>query len=283
MPLPAAFFLYQILIVVRIAVEMGETKPPIVVMQLFWFDCVLMFFVIIFKYLLKLKNKDLSVLSLGAFLTYIPIIYSFLMNHNWRLNFITPVSLKQIVFDMFTLLAFHEYDWPMFPELVLLLLSSFIVGAVLTGKRLKPLAAALLATYSSFFCLGFSWLAVNPDHPSFSYFTSGFADHIFYSLYYISFFSILYLIAFWKEVADFVRQFEKKPLVATLFVLFVAFSGTAFFIVFKRKLYVIDFIMLSASLTAFPATVLCAWKRAWKYMVTPFWIMLLSVILFVSI
>ena len=282
MPLIAAFLLYQFLIVVRIYMEMRETMPAIFIMQLFWFDCVLMFFVISFKYLLKLKNADLSVLAFGGFLTYIPMIYSFLMNHEWKLNFINLVSFKQVVFNMLTLLAVHEYDWPMFPELVLLVLSSFIVGTVLTGKRLKPLVAALLATYSSFFCLGFSWVAVNPNHPSFLHFTSGFADHVFYSLYYILFFSVLCLIAFWKEIIDFVGKIEKKPLAAALFAMFLVLGGAAFFIVFKRKLHVIDFIMLSASLAAFPATVLCAWKRAWKYMFTPFWILLLSVILFVS-
>ena len=48
-PLIAAFLLYQVLISARIFIEMGATKPSIFVMQLFWFDCVLMFFVIGFK------------------------------------------------------------------------------------------------------------------------------------------------------------------------------------------------------------------------------------------
>ena len=117
----AAFLIYQLLILVRIAVEMQEAVPVIFVMQLFWFDCVLMFFVIGFKYILKLKNSDLPVLFMGGFLTWLPLLYSVLMDHKWHLNFINPVSFRQVAFDMLTLLAFHEYDWPMFPELVLLL------------------------------------------------------------------------------------------------------------------------------------------------------------------
>lgn len=199
-PLIAAFLLYQVLISARIFIEMGSTKPSIFVMQLFWFDCVLMFFVIGFKYILKLKNSDIPVLFMGGFLTYIPMIYSFLMDHKWHLNFINPTSFRQVAFDMLTLLAVHEYNWPMFPELVLLILSSFALGFLLSGKLFKSLLAALFSTYSSFFCLGFSWFAVNPKHPSFIHFTSPLPDHVTYGIFYILFFLILSLIAFFREI-----------------------------------------------------------------------------------
>lgn len=281
LPLFAAFLIYQFLIVVRIFIEMGKTRPSIFIMQLFWFDCVLMFFVIIFKYLLNLKNNGLPVLSLGAFLTYIPMIYSFLMHHNWSLNFINPVSFKQVVFNMATLLAFHEYDWPMFPELVLLISGSFALGFILSGKAVKSLISAFAATYSSFFCLGFSWLAVNPDHPSFSHFSSGFADHVFYGLYYISFFSVLCIIAFWREICGFIKQIEKKPLAAAVSAVCVILAGAAF-ILFKRNFHVIDFLMLLFPLAALPAAILSALKRAWKFMFPTLWVSLFSIILLVS-
>lgn len=205
-PLWAAFLIYEVLILVRIAVEMQEAMIWIFIMQLFWFNCVLMFFVIGFKYILKLKNSDLPVLFLGGFLTYIPMLYSLLMDHKWHLNFINPVSVKQVAFDMITLLAFHEYDWPMFPELVLLLSGSFALGFLLSGKVLRSLFAALFSTYTSFFCLGFSWFAVNPNHPSFSHFTSPLPDGITYSLFYIIFFIILTLIAFFREIRAFLTK-----------------------------------------------------------------------------
>ena len=199
-PLWAAFLLYQILITARIFIEMGEVKPSIFVMQLFWFDCVLMFFVIGFKYILKVRNGDLPVLFAGGLLTYIPMLYSAVMHHEWHLNFINPVSFKQIAFDMLTLLAFHEYDWPMFPELVLLVLGSFALGLLLSGKVLRSAAAALFSTYASFFCLGFSWFAVNPEHPSFSHFASPLPDHVTYSIFYGLFFVILVIAAFFREI-----------------------------------------------------------------------------------
>lgn len=205
-PLWAAFLIYELLILVRIAVEMQESMIWIFVMQLFWFNCVLMFFVIGFKYILKLKNSDLPVLFLGGFLTYLPIIYSVMMNHEWHLNFINPTSFKQVVLDMLTLLAVHEYDWPMFPELVLLVLGSFTLGFLLSGKVLKSFFTALFSTYTSFFCLGFSWVAVNPKHPSFSHFNSPLPDDVTYSLFYVLFFLILTLVAFFREIRAFLTN-----------------------------------------------------------------------------
>jgi hypothetical protein len=209
-PLWAAFLIYELLIALRIFIEMGVTKPSIFVMQLFWFDCVLMFFIINFKYLLKIENKDLSVLASGGFLTFIPMVYSFFMHHEWHLNFINPVSFRQVAFDMLTLLAFHEYNWPMFPELVLLLSGSFVLGVLLSGKVLKSLSAALTATFSSFFCLGFSWFAVNPKHPSLWHFSSPLPDHVTYGIFYGLFFIILVIAAFFREIRSFISGKLKK-------------------------------------------------------------------------
>lgn len=282
MPLLAAFFLYQVLIVIRIAIEMGETMPAIFIMQLFWFDCVMMFFVINFKYLLGLKNKELPVLAFGGFLTYIPLIYSFLMNHKWHLNFINPVSFSQVAFDMLTLLAVHEYDWPMFPELLLLVLSSFAAGVILTSKPLKSLFAALVSTYSSFLCLGFSWVAVNPDHPSFSHLVSNFADHITYSLYYISFWTVLCVIAFWKEIANFIKQIGKPVIAVCSVLLFAALAEFLLFVFFKDEFFSIDYVLFFLPLSAVAFTVLCVWKKAWNFIFPSLWIVFISVILLVS-
>ena len=209
-PLFIAFLCYQLLISLRIFIEMGKTSPSIFIMQLFWFNCVLMFFVIGFKHILKLKNSDLPVLFLGGFLTYIPMIYSTMMNHRWHLNFINPVSVREVALDMLTLLAVHEYNWPMFPELLILLISSFVLGLILSGKPLRSLLTALFSLYSSFFCLGFSWFAVNPKHPSFSHFTSPLPDHVTYSIFYILFFLLLTLIAFFREIRDHKKHLCKK-------------------------------------------------------------------------
>ena len=282
MPLLAAFLLYQVLILIRIGVEMQETMPAVFIMQLCWFDCVMMFFIINFKYLLKLQNKELSAFALGGFLTYIPLFYSFFLNHKWHLNFINPVSFRQVVFDMITLLAVHEYNWPMFPELVLLLLSSFCLGFVLSGKPLKSLLAAVVSTYSSFLCLGFSWVAVNPNHPSFSHFTSGFADHIIYSLYYISFFSLLCVIAFWKELIDFIGQIKRSALSAASVFIFAALAEVALFLFFKEKFYGIDYVLLFPVLAAAAFAILCIFQKAWKFIFPPVWIVVLSAILLIA-
>ena len=205
-PLWAAFLIYQLLLTGRVFLELGIVWPSIFIMQIFWYNSVLMFFVISFKYLLKVKNKDLSVLALGGFLPYIPLVYSALMHHKWHLNFINPISFKEVAFDMITLLAVHEFDWPLFPELLALLIGSFTVALILSGKPFKSFFVALISLYSSFFCLGFSWFAVNPEHPSFSHFTSPLPDHVTYSIFYGSFFIILVFIAFFREIRHFITN-----------------------------------------------------------------------------
>lgn len=256
-PFPVAFIFFQLLLTGRVLIELGVTLPSIVVMQLCWYSCVLMFFVISFKYLLKVKNTELSVLALGGFLPYIPMVYSFLMHHEWHLNFINPVSFGQVAFDMLTLLAVHEYDWPLFPELVMLLVSSFAAGVILTAKPLKSLLAAVVTTYFSFFCLGFSWFAVNYEHPSFSHFNSGFSDHVTYSLYYFSLLIILFAIAFWKEFVDFIKQIKHCAIAVSSTFAFAVLAEIAIFLFFNEKFYGIDYVLLFLPLTALMFAVLC--------------------------
>lgn len=205
-PLWAAFLCYQLLLPGRVFLEFGFVWPSIFVMQIFWYNCVLMFFFISFKYLLKIKNKDLSVLALGGFLPYIPLIYSVLMHHQWRLNFINPTSVGQVAFDIVTLCAVHEYNWPLFPELLALFVGSFLLALILTGKPIKSLIAAVIPLYSSFFCLGFAWFAVNPEHHALLHFTSPLADHVTYSIFYGSFYVILVFIAFFREIRAFLTN-----------------------------------------------------------------------------
>ena len=279
-PLWAAFLFYQILILIRIAVEMGEAVPAIFVMQLAWFDCVLMFFVINFKYLLKLKNKDLPVLALGGFLTYIPMVYSVAMDHKWRLNFIEPVSFKQVVSDMLTLLAVHEYNWPMFPELLLLLIGSFVMALILSGRIVRSLLAAFLSVYMSFFCLGFSWMAVNPEHPSFSHWRSALSDPTAYTLVYLSFFAILALMAFWREVIVFIKQNDVKSraLLFSLCAVSTIFMWLFLFVI-KKDPFVIDYILLFIPALSLSLTLFCALKKNWKMMFLPFWIVIQHLLL----
>ena len=228
MPLIAAFMIYQALIVGRIFIEMGVKGITVVLMQLFWFDCVLMFFVFCYKCILRLKNSDLSVLFFGGFLTYIPMIYSVLMHHKWNLNFINPASFREVVFDVLTLLAVHEYNWPMFPELVLLLASSFALGWILTRKGFRAAATALVATTGSFLMLGFAWFSVTPKHPALFVLRSGLKDHQNYALYYISFFIIFSCIAFKEQLSDFIKVFKRKWLFALLLLLGVLVDFAAF-------------------------------------------------------
>lgn len=278
LPLLAAFFCYQILILIRITVEMGESMVAIYTMQLSWFNCVMMFFVINFKYLLKVKNKDLPVLALGGFLTYIPLLYSVFVGHKWHLNFINPVSPMQVLGNMATLLASHEYNWPMFPELLMLLIGSFALALILSGNLIKSALTAALSLYSSFFCLGFSWFAVNPDHPSFSHLPSGFADHIAYSLYYISLFALLTAIAFAGEITGFIKQSDKK----TRFFLFVPSAAAIvlaeIFLSRSNNFFALDYILISIPAAAAALSVFFAAEREWKFLFIPLWTAVLSLV-----
>lgn len=252
-PFPIALLVYQLLLTGRVFIELGATKPSIFIMQIFWYNSVLMFFIIYFKYLLKLKNNELSVLTIGGFLPYIPMIYSVLMHHRWHLNFITPVSVKQVAFDMLTLCAVHEFDWPLFPELLTLLIGSFILAFIMSGKLLKSALAALLSVYSFFFCIGFAWLSVKTSHPAFVYYPSGFVPaHVFYSLYYISVYSILAQIAFFREILDFIKRNGRKTCIC-LFALSALFVISAcIFLFVKGGHYPVDYIFVSIPAASLP-------------------------------
>jgi len=243
-----SFIFYQIVIFARIFVEMEDLTVTVFIHQLFWFNSVLVFFFICFRYILKIEKSRLFLLSAGSFLTFIPLIYAKIKGAQWALNYIEPSSFKQVFLDLATLLFFHEYNWPMFPELLALLAGSIILGTYLSQNPKLSFIASVTAVYGSFLMLGFSWIAVNPEHPTLFLLNTGFHDSQFYALQLITYFSILSTICFYRELCDIFKTFSKPcyPFSAFL-ILSVIFQGIFLFF-FREKVTAADVFV-----TFFPA------------------------------
>lgn len=224
-----AFLFFEVMIAVRVYAEFGKENPlTIAVFQLFWFTSVLMYFFALFKWILKLRDEDLTFFALGGFLPMIPVVYARFAGRELTLNFVEPTSLLSVLKNIFTLEAAHSYNWALFPELLALLLLSFAAGWLISGKALKSAFTAFLATASSFFMLGFSWITVDPEHPAMFVLRSGLKNHQNYTLYYISVFIIFSCIAFKDHLFDFIKCFKRKQLFAVLFLLGVLVDFAAF-------------------------------------------------------
>jgi len=277
------FIVYQIIISTRIFIEMEDLTLSVFIHQLFWFNSVLMFFFICFRYLLNIEKSRLFLLSAGSILTFIPLIYAKLSGTAWALNYIQPVSLKQVAFDLATLLFFHEYNWPMFPELIALLSGSILLATYLSKNLKLSIITSVTSVYGSFLLLGFSWIAVNPEHPTLFLIKSGFHDSQFYAFQLITVFSFFAIISLFKEVSDIFRNFGNP-----LFVLSFFFAITLILQLTYLKLFTVSTTLTDLSVTFLPAasivmSILVLFLsifriRSFRIIFLPFWIMAFSIL-----
>lgn len=205
---PLSLVFYEILISARIFLEMELCPLHTFIHQLTWFNTVLLIFVICFNKILKIELEKLWILAFGGFLTFIPIIVSGLVNHEWALNYIEPSSFAQLSKDLLTLLYFHDYNWPMFPELFLLLTGSLGLAYYFSRNIKRSVVCAFSAFYGSFLLLGFSWIAVNPEHPTLFLLESSFSDSKFYSLQVLTYFIAVLSLTNFKNTADYFRNIK---------------------------------------------------------------------------
>jgi hypothetical protein len=218
---------------------MGLCPPLTYIHQLTWFNTVLLIFFISFKKILKVKTDRLWLLSAGSLLTFIPIIFSYLAGHEWALNYIEPKSFSQIVKDLFTLLCFHDYNWPMFPELFLLLTGSLGLAYYFSKNIKRSITCAFLAFYGSFLLLGFSWIAVNPEHPTLFLLESSFSDSKFYALQVITYFIVVFSLANFKNTTDYFSNIKDLSFHAANFVTIIIFYSLITYLT-DKPLTIID-------------------------------------------
>ena len=220
---PLSLIFYEIVISARIFFEMGLCPLHTFIHQLTWFNTVLLIFVMCFKMILKVKLEKLWILAFGGLLTFIPLIVSDLANHEWALNYIEPASLIQLLKDLITLLFFHDYNWPMFPELFLLLTGSLGLAYYLSKNIKRSVLCAFAAFYGSFLLLGFSWIAVNPEHPTLFLLKSSFSESKFYSLQVLTYFILFLSLTNFKNTVKYFRNIKDLSFHITNFMTIVVF------------------------------------------------------------
>lgn len=259
-----AFLLYELVITIRIFVEMEDLTLYVFVHQLFWFNSVLAIFFMSFKKILRIDADKLWILAGGSFLTFIPIVYCALSGKRWSLNYIEPASFSQIMRDVFTMLAGHSYNWPMFPELLALFILSAITGTLLTGKYFKPVAVSLVTLYGAFFILGFSWISVNPEHPSLFHLTTSLPEQQFYAFQLISLFSIISVFSYSRELLELTHEIRHRLyFTLSLIVSVLSFQGLFMFL-FIKKIYFADIIVSFVPLSIIILTAGALLKSEWR-------------------
>jgi len=258
-----AFVFYQFVIGIRIFAEMDYLTVHIFIHQLFWFNSVLAFFFLFFKKMLKIDPDRLWILAGGSFLTFIPLVYSKISGSSWGLNYIEPASFIQVIKDLSTLLFRHPYNWPMFPELLSLLIISIFSGYFLTKSFFKSLAVSVLAIYTAFITLGFSWISVNVEHPSLFHLTTSFPEQQFYALEMITLFSIISFLSYSSELSELTKIIRYRFYFAlSLIVSVLSFQGLFMFL-FIKKIYLADMIVSFIPLSIIILTCAALLKAEW--------------------
>ncbi len=258
-----ALLVYHILIAARIFIEMEHLTLFIFIHQLFWFTGVMIWFFFVFKHILKVDIKKLWFFAGGGIITYIPLVYATLKGEKWSLNYVTPESFFQIVRDMGTLLINHPRNWPMFPELIILLAFTLSVSICLSKNIPKSFLTTILAVYGSFFIFGFSWISVSVDHPSALVLKTAYGDpQKFYALYMMAICSVLVILTVIDEIPDLMKKHNVriKHFVAVFLPLYAAIISGSSFVAGNKMPQIADIIVLIPTTFLFSSSLLLAFK-----------------------
>jgi len=205
-----SLLVYQALIAGRIFIEMSYLTPFIFIHQLFWFTGVIVWFFLVFRHLLDTDIRKMWFFSAGALITYIPLIYATLKGEEWSLNYVAPESVFQVIRDMATLLLNHPRNWPMFPELIVLISFTLAIAICLSKNIGKSVLATIISVYGSFLIFGFSWISVDENHPSAILLNSSFEPQKFYALQMIGICSMIILFTVQNEIMMMKKELSIK-------------------------------------------------------------------------
>jgi len=147
----------------------------------------------------------LWIIFYGGFLTFIPIIFiHFVINKRVHLDYYVIDSFSTTFFDLVTMLKFHKFDYPMFPELTSLFILTFALSFFLSKKFLKSFFSTIFSFYGSFLIAGLSWFSLRESQPALIVIKSFFKPQKFYAMKWFIFVSILFFIFYLSFLSLFV-------------------------------------------------------------------------------
>ena len=206
----AALGVFLLVVAGRIVVEMwvlgGHLRAPIFTHQLAWFVFVLTWFAASLRRLAGLEGRALALLPLSGVVVFVPIVWALFSGQEFRFEYYHPSSPREALFDMVTLLYFHETNRLMFPELALLLAGALGLAAWSARRAPRALVAAGVAFYGAFFLAGFSTIRVGKSREALWLLDSGLDPHAFYSLQFIAMSLMAGAWLFWPEVRARLRE-----------------------------------------------------------------------------
>ncbi len=134
----------------------------------YWFVFVFFLFLLNFKYILKLEPEKMIWTAFLSPLIFIPIIYNILFKGGgvMKLNYLSAMNFSEYIKDLFTFLLFSDINKPVSVELLLITISIFSFGYMLTKNIKRSLFCALSCYFSLMILAGTSIIA--PKKPEFA-------------------------------------------------------------------------------------------------------------------
>lgn len=190
----------------------------------YWFLFVFILFLLNFKYILKLDPEKMIWTAFLSPVIFIPIIYNILFRDGglMRLNYLSAVNFSEYIKNLFTFLLFSDLNKPVSIELLLITISIFIFGYIITKKIKRSLLCAILCYFSLMILGGTSIIA--PKKPDFALIVvdSGLKLQDFFSFLYFNAAIISTTILFFKKFKTFLGN--KKTLLSSTLFFFIAMA-----------------------------------------------------------
>jgi len=159
----------EIMFAVRIVLEMEDLDVVTFLHQFFWFYFVALWFAASFRIIGGLPLSKIIYAASGAIVIFLPFVAAYFAGVELQLNYYHIETLDKTLFDLSTLLYFHAYNSPMFFELFLLLVGSFLFVYYFTKNFVRSLITAFVAFYGSFLIAGVSWFSVSKNEETLFY------------------------------------------------------------------------------------------------------------------
>lgn len=158
---------------VRIMWEMEDLTMLTFLHQFFWFYFVALWFGAAFRIIGDIPWRKVILAAPASLVVFIPLLQAHFAGIELQMNYYQIETFQKTVFDVATLLFYHEHNSAMFLELLILLVGSFLFVYHFTKRVIRSLITAIVAFYGSFLIAGVSWFSVSKTQESLFYIPVG--------------------------------------------------------------------------------------------------------------
>ena len=252
-----------------------------------WYLYVFFYYLIVVRYILKMKKSSLVYLPLGGAVVYIPVIYSFLFDSGLKLEYIQGRSFFEIFYQIATLMYFHPQNHPFFVEMIVIMALFVVVSYAISRSVVRTLLNLFLGFYGSILVAGVHLFGVYPYTRALVKVHTIFTSHQLMSLIYFMLGSIAMALALYPEIKVVLKRVGggKRYLKALLVgaILYELLLPALFSFYYEKPLTVPDGILLLAPYCLIFSTCYFSFSKALKregWLFSVFYLLNGSMILF---